>query len=66
MPHDVEQLLMSGLFYIDEVPFREMIHAGIQEGMPVGFTAVDGTDPANRSCSIFFPLPGAGSKIAKR
>src|SRR6266508_2022076 len=52
MPHDVEQLLMSGLFYIDEVPFREMIHDGIQEGMPVGFTASECKEADLLSCEI--------------
>ena len=52
MPHDVEQLFVSGFVYINEFPFGQMISDGFQKWMPVWFTASECNEVDLFSCEI--------------
>ena len=52
MPHDVEQLFMSGFLNIDKFSFGQMISDGFQERMPVWFTASECKEADLLRCEI--------------
>src|SRR3972149_2973346 len=52
MPHDVEQLFVSGFLYIDKFPFGQMISQGVQERLPVRLTSSECIEADLFSCEI--------------